>query len=172
MTLEPLLEAPLAIQIHVATILPAALIGAFLLVWRGRGTPLHRLLGKIWIGLMLVSALSSFFIHELRIWQGFSPIHLLSIFVVVGCLRVVWLARHGRIAAHRRLVTQIYVGSILIAGGFTLMPYRIMHAVVFDGSSLPHLLLLVAILTLPWLLWALVQHSLLRPAGGRAKLFS
>lgn len=172
MTLEPLLEAPLAVQLHVATILPAAIIGAFLLIWRGRGTPLHRLLGKTWVALMLISALSSLFIHELRMWNGFSPIHLLSILVIIGCLRTVHLARSGRIAAHRRLVTQIYVGGILIAGGFTLMPYRIMHRVIVDGSSGVQLLALLAVLALPWLLLVVVQHTLRMPARGRAKLFS
>lgn len=172
MTLDPLLEAPLAVQIHVATMLPAAVVGAFLLIWRGRGTPVHRLLGRIWIGLMLISCLSTVFIHELRVWGDFSPIHLLSVLVFVGCLRAVWLVRHGRVAAHRRLVTQMYVGGILIAGGFTLLPYRIMNRVVFEGSSLPQLLALLAAFVLPWLLLFLVQHNVGWRDGTRSKTFS
>ncbi|MBT9372538.1 DUF2306 domain-containing protein [Rhizobium sp. CSW-27] len=172
MTLDPLLEAPLAVQIHVATMLPAAVVGAFLLIWRGRGTPVHRLLGRIWIGVMLISCLSTAFIHELRVWGDFNPIHLLSVLVFVGCLRAVWLVRHGRVAAHRRLVTQMYVGGILIAGGFTLLPYRIMNRVVFEGSSLPQLLALLAAFVLPWLLLFLVQHNVGWRDGTRSKTFS
>jgi len=42
-------------------------------------TPLHRLLGKIWMVLMVITSLSSFFIHQIDLFYGFSPIHLLSI---------------------------------------------------------------------------------------------
>lgn len=83
MTLEPLLNASPAIQIHVATVLPAALLGAHLLL-RPKGTPRHRLLGKIWMALMVVTAASTFFIHELNMFFGFSPIHLLSIATLFG----------------------------------------------------------------------------------------
>ena len=83
MTLEPLLSAPAAIQFHVATIVPAALLGAYLLA-RPKGTPVHRLLGKVWLVLMVVSSASTFFIHAIDVLMGFSPIHLLSVYVIVG----------------------------------------------------------------------------------------
>jgi len=59
MTFEPLLHASIAIQIHVAAVIPAAVLGAYLLL-KPKGTSRHRLLGKIWLSLMLVTALSSF----------------------------------------------------------------------------------------------------------------
>ena len=83
MTLEPLLNAPFAIQFHVATVLPAAVLGAFLLA-RPKGTPSHRLLGKIWLVLMVMTSLSTFFIHGINTVGGFSPIHLLSVYVIAG----------------------------------------------------------------------------------------
>lgn len=135
MTLEPLLHAPLAVQIHVAAVLPAALLGAYLLAAVGKGSARHRLLGKIWLLLMVVTALSSFFIHSLNIWQGFSLLHLLSIFTLTGCWQAYWSARRGHIGMHRRIIISLYLGGIVIAGGFTLLPHRIMHAVVMDGSA-------------------------------------
>ncbi|MCO5730368.1 DUF2306 domain-containing protein [Rhizobium sp. SSA_523] len=167
MTLEPLFTAPLAVQIHVATVLPAAAIGAFLLIWRGRGTPLHRLLGRVWIGLMISTALSSFFIHELNVWRGFSPIHILSLTTIAGCLRAVQLARTGRIAAHKRMVATIYLGGIVIAGGFTLLPYRLMHQVVFEGALPMSPLLLLVALILPCLLFYLIRKQVSDPGSPR-----
>jgi uncharacterized membrane protein len=158
MTLEPLLAAPLAVQIHVATVLPAAVIGAFLLLWRGKGTPTHRFFGRIWVVLMIGSSLSSLFIHELNVWRGFSPIHILSLVTIVGCVYAVRAAMRGDIRAHKKTMTQIYVGGILIAGGFTFAPYRIMNRVVIEGSTTWQLFLATALVFGPWLIFHLRQR--------------
>ena len=134
MTLAPLLSAPLAIQVHVFTVVPAAVLGGYLLLAR-KGTARHRLLGRIWIALMVVTALSSFFIHAIRMIGPFSPIHLLSLITLAGCAQAVRAARRRDLPAHRRAVIGTYAGGIGIAGLFTLLPGRIMHAVFFDGSG-------------------------------------
>ena len=64
----PLLEAPLAIQIHAFAALGAFLLGVAQLA-RVKGTRSHRALGYTWVGLMLLVALSSLLIHELRQWE-------------------------------------------------------------------------------------------------------
>ena len=143
MNLQPLLDAPLAVQIHVAAVLPAAVLGAYILVNR-KGTPAHRLLGKIWMVLMVITSLSSFFIHEIDLFHGFSPIHLLSISVLVGAWRAVTAARAKNIRAHKAAVIGMYFGGIVIAGLFTLIPGRIMNAVVFSGG--PSWILIVTLL--------------------------
>lgn len=130
MNLAPLLDAPLAIQIHVASVLPAAMIGPYLF-WARKGAPLHRLLGKVWLGLMIAAAASSFFIHQINTFMGFSPIHLISVYVLVGAWLAYRSARRHRIKAHKRQVLGLYLGGIVGAGAFTLLPGRIMHAVVF-----------------------------------------
>jgi uncharacterized membrane protein len=135
MTLEPLLDAPLAIKIHVAAVVPAAILGAYLLM-RRKGTPVHRLLGKIWLTLMVITALSSFFIHALNMVYGFSPIHLLSIYVLIASWQAIAAARRHDIARHRRTVTGLYFGGIGIAGFFTLIPGRIMGKVIFSGDEI------------------------------------
>jgi uncharacterized membrane protein len=130
MTLEPLLNASPAIQFHVATVVPAALIGGIMLLMR-KGTSLHRLAGRLWIALMVLTALSSFFIHEINLVGGFSPIHILSVMVLVSAAEVVRSARRRDFVRHQRLVKSLYFGAIGIAGLFTLLPGRIMHEVVF-----------------------------------------
>ncbi len=147
MTLEPLLSAPLAIQLHVATVLPAAVIGAYILA-RPKGTALHRLFGRVWIGLMVVTALSSFFIHTIRLIGPFSPIHALSVFTLIGAFQAVQAARRGDIRAHRRAVLGIYGAGIGLAGLFTLLPGRLMHAVVLTGSPVSGLVAIVLFLAL------------------------
>lgn len=130
MTLEPLLNASPAIQLHVATVVPAALIGGLMLILR-KGTYQHRMAGRLWIALMVLTALSSFFIHEIRLLGDFSPIHLLSIVVLVSAVEVVRSARRRNFVRHQRLVKSLYFGGIGIAGLFTLLPGRIMHEMAF-----------------------------------------
>jgi uncharacterized membrane protein len=130
MNLSPILDAPFAIQLHVATVVPAAVIGPYMF-WVKKGTPIHRLVGKVWLGLMVVAALSSFFIHEINLFMGFSPIHLISIYVIFGAWLAIRNARAHRIAAHKRQVVGLYLGGIVGAGAFTLLPGRIMNKVLF-----------------------------------------
>jgi len=130
MNLAPLLDAPLAIQIHVAAVIPAALIGPYML-WARKGTPIHRLVGKVSLGLMIVVAVSSFFIHQINLIMGFSPIHLISIYVLVGAWLAYRSARRHHIKAHQRQVLGLYVGGIVGAGAFTLLPGRIVNKLVF-----------------------------------------
>ncbi|MGP4686368.1 DUF2306 domain-containing protein [Agrobacterium pusense] len=134
MSLQPLLDAPFAVQLHVATVIPAAIIGAVVL-FSPKGTSLHRLLGKIWVVLMVVTSFSTFFIHELNVFYGFSPIHLMSIFTIYGCLQSVYLARRGDIKRHMRIMQGVYLGGIVIAGGLTFLPTRIMNEVVFGNGG-------------------------------------
>ncbi|KXO76128.1 DUF2306 domain-containing protein [Brucella anthropi] len=139
MNFEPLLHAPLAIQIHVATVLPAAIIG-LLIFMRRKGTRLHKVLGRLWVMLMIVTAISSFFIHQINLVGGFSPIHILSILVLLGCARAVAAARRGQIEMHRRIIKSVYLGGILGAGFFAFMPGRIMNEVAFPyGLKSPFL---------------------------------
>ncbi|UXT41479.1 DUF2306 domain-containing protein [Agrobacterium leguminum] len=142
MSLQPLLDAPFAVQLHVATVIPAAIIGAVVL-FSPKGTPLHRLLGKIWVVLMVVTSFSTFFIHELNVFYGFSPIHLMSIFTIYGCLQSVYFARRGEIKHHMRIMQGVYLGGIVIAGGLTFLPTRIMNEVVFGNGGDDFLTLLV-----------------------------
>ncbi|KQU85909.1 MULTISPECIES: DUF2306 domain-containing protein [Ensifer] len=135
MTFSPLLHASFAVQLHVATVIPAAILGAFLLA-RPKGTRLHRLLGKIWLALMVVTAFSTFFIHEIKLVGGFSPIHLLSIYVLFGSWQTIAAARRHDIPAHRGHVAGMYLGGIVVAGLFTLLPGRLLHASLFSELSI------------------------------------
>jgi uncharacterized membrane protein len=130
MSLAPLLDAAPAIPIHAFAAMAAFALGIVQFA-APKGTLPHRTVGWIWVGLMATVAASSFWIHEIRLFGPWSPIHLLSIFTLVMLPIAVWRARRHRIADHRRIMTMTFVGALVIAGLFTLLPGRIMHAVVF-----------------------------------------
>lgn len=154
MSLEPLLSAPPAIQIHAFAAIAAAILGA-LILFRRKGTPLHRLLGRAWGVLMLIVATSAFFISEIRMWGPFSPIHLLSLVTYAGIGNGIWQIRHGRIAAHAASMQATYIGALLLAGAFTLLPGRRMHAVLFGAESgwMPSLIAIPLVLLLTFVVW-------------------
>jgi uncharacterized membrane protein len=130
MTLAPLLTASPAIQMHAFAALAAFALGAVQLT-APKGTIPHRLFGWLWAGLMLTVVLSSFFIHEIRLWGPWSPIHLLSIFTLVMLPMAVWRARRHDVRRHQRAMVGLFAGALVIAGLFTFLPGRIMHAVLF-----------------------------------------
>ena len=126
----PLLDAQPAIPLHALAALAAFVLGVVQFA-APKGTLPHRTIGWIWVVLMLAVAASSFWIHQIKLWGPWSPIHLLSIFTLVMLPLGVWYAHRHRVVDHRRVMIGIFSGALVIAGLFTLLPGRIMHAVVF-----------------------------------------
>ena len=130
MSLAPLLNAVPQIPIHAFAAMAAFVLGIVQFA-APKGTLPHRTLGWIWVILMATVAVSSFWIHQIRLVGPWSPIHLLSIFVLVTLPLAVWRARRHDVADHRRIMILLFSGALVIAGLFTLLPGRIMQAVVF-----------------------------------------
>jgi len=129
-SLAPLLDVAPAIPLHAFAAMAAFVLGAIQFA-APKGTLPHRTIGWLWVMLMLAVAASSFWIHQIRLWGPWSPIHLLSIFTLVMLPLGVWFAHRHRVAEHRRVIIGIFSGAVVVAGLFTLLPGRIMHAVVF-----------------------------------------
>ena len=132
MDLAPLLNASIPIQLHAFAALGAFGLGAVQLA-APKGTLPHRTVGYIWVGLMLVVAISSFWIHDIRLWGPWSPIHLLSLYALAMLPLGIYYARNHRVRGHKLTMLGLFLGALIIAGGFTLVPGRIMHKVVFGG---------------------------------------
>jgi len=130
MTLAPLLSASPAIQLHAFAAMTAFGLGVVQLA-APKGTLPHRTIGWIWVALMLVVSVSAFFIHQIRLWGPWSPIHLLAIFALVVLPIAVWNAHRHEVQKHRNSMMGLFVGALVIAGAFTFLPGRIMHAVAF-----------------------------------------
>jgi uncharacterized membrane protein len=130
MSLVPLLQSSLTIQIHAFAAMAAFVLGVVQLA-APKGTLPHRTIGWVWVGLMTVVSVSAFFIHDLRVWGMWSPIHLLAIFTLVMLPLAVLNARRHNVISHRRSMIALFTGALVIAGIFTLLPGRIMHRVLF-----------------------------------------
>ena len=115
---------------HALAAMAAVILGGAQLA-SAKGTPQHRALGWIWVGLMGYVAGSSFFISELRLWGAFSPIHLLSIWTLLSLVMAVYHARQGNIRQHKIWMGLLYILALLVTGVFTLWPGRVMHSVLF-----------------------------------------
>jgi uncharacterized membrane protein len=123
------------VQIHVATVLPAFLLGTWQIFASMKGAHPHRVAGYIYLALMTVTSLTALFIHEVMPDApfGFSPIHLLIPVTLLGIFGAIYGARTHRVTLHKYAMIGTYVGGILVAGAFTFVPGRILHAVFFDS---------------------------------------
>jgi uncharacterized membrane protein len=130
MILAPLLQASPVIQVHAFAAMAAFALGIVQLV-APKGTVPHRALGWTWVAIMVVVSVTAFFIHEIRLWGPWSPIHLLAIFTLVMLPLGVWRARRQEIEHHRWIMIGIFTGGLVVAGLFTFVPGRIMHGVAF-----------------------------------------
>jgi uncharacterized membrane protein len=130
MTLAPLLEASPAIQFHAFAAMAAFALGVVQLA-APKGTLPHRTIGFIWVALMAVVAVSTAWVHQIKLWGPWSPIHLLSILTLILLPIAVWRAHVHDVSYHRRAMQGLFFGAVVIAGLFTFLPGRIMHAVAF-----------------------------------------
>jgi uncharacterized membrane protein len=132
MNLAPLLDAAPAIPLHAFAAMGAFVLGLVQFA-APKGTLPHRTIGWIWVLLMALVAISSFWIHQIRLVGPWSPIHLLSIFTLIVLPLAVWKAHRHEVTAHRRAMIFIFTGALVIAGLFTVVPGRIMHTVLFGS---------------------------------------
>lgn len=121
------------VYLHLATVVPAFLIGTYLLLCR-KGTRVHKQLGKIYMLLMLLTAsITLLMTAELGpvILNHFGFIHLFSLLVIYSVPAAFVAARQNDIKLHRNNMIGVYVGGILIAGGFAFVPGRLLHSWLF-----------------------------------------
>ena len=91
------------------------------------------MLGRVWAGLMIVTAISSAFIRTPGAGiagTGFSYIHIFTVWTLVSIPLGIWAIRNDRVRAHRGIMVGLYVG-LLIAGSFTFIPGRLLGNLVF-----------------------------------------
>jgi uncharacterized membrane protein len=120
------------IVLHLAAALAAIAVGALAFAAR-KGSVVHRAAGRSWVLLMLVAAVSSFWIQT----KGhFSPIHLLSVAVPLMLAAGVYFAATGRLVRHRRMMIGIYALGLGVAGLFTLLPDRLLGHLLWTSLGL------------------------------------
>jgi|CXWL01.1.fsa_nt_gi uncharacterized membrane protein len=119
----------LASAIHLAAVAPAVAIGVAQLLMV-KGTRLHKVLGWAWVLAMVVVAVSSFWILELRKGAGWSVIHLLSAWTLVSLACAIWFIRRGNVRAHKSFMVGTLLG-LAGAGLGALAPGRFLAVLLF-----------------------------------------
>ncbi len=127
--LSPLLDVSPAIQAHIAGAVSSFLIGSVLLIGV-KGRTFHRTLGYTWVATMTVTAISSLFITGIN-GHNYSFIHLLSGWTMIVLPMGLAAARRRDIAKHRKEMTGMFFGGMLIAGLFSFLPGRLMWHLFF-----------------------------------------
>ena len=115
----------LAVMIHVATVIPAIPLGGYLLLAR-KGTKRHKVLGKVWTALMVITATAAIWIGD-----GFSFIHLFIPMTFWASYRLIATARAGDMKGHKKEVVNLYLYALMIPGVVSFaIPGRLMNTLL------------------------------------------
>jgi uncharacterized membrane protein len=111
------------LALHLSSAVAALALG-LVIVARRKGTVSHRMLGRTWVALMSLAAVSSFWLTGLR--QGFSVIHLLSIWTLVAMAFAIYFIRKGNVKRHKGFMIGTFLG-LASAGIGALAPGRLLY---------------------------------------------
>ncbi len=118
---------------HLATVVPCFLIGTMLFLI-AKGTKTHVYFGRIYMILMMITALITLFMPAKvgpTILSHFGWIHCFSFLTIYTVPTAYWAIKKGNVKAHKRKMILLYFGAIIIAGGFTFSPGRYLYKVFF-----------------------------------------
>ena len=122
-----------ALATHLVTVIPAVPLGAYVILTR-KGGARHKLLGKIWLSLMFVTAISTIFIRNVNDGQ-FSWIHVFTLLTFIAVPQAILAARQGKIDAHKKHVRNFFIGALVIAGLTAFAPGRTMWQWAFGHPT-------------------------------------
>lgn len=119
---------------HLAAALVALPLGGYQLFRRTKGDARHVLVGRVWVGLMLYVALSSFGLRDLNN-GSFSLLHVLSIVTLVSLALGIWRIRAGDVRAHRGAMTGSWLGLCGAFVGAVAVPDRTLPTFALDHPT-------------------------------------
>jgi uncharacterized membrane protein len=126
--LSVLARVPLAVQIHLATVLICVPLGAYILSGT-KGNMQHKMWGRLWVAAMFVTCISALFIKSFAPVIGpFGVIHLMVLWSLFnlskGMYAIIW---KRDLQGHLRNMQGAYWG-LIIAGLFSFIPGRMLWA--------------------------------------------
>ena len=128
------------IYIHATLALLAVQLGLYIFLTK-KGTKQHRMLGRIWVIFLIIVSLTAIFIQTINPGQ-YSWIHLLIPFTLVSLIYSIWNIKKYKKTkierykySHMYSMIGVYVGALLIAGAFTLMPGRFFMRYYLDNNE-------------------------------------
>lgn len=120
-----------------ATIAFFAIALGLVIFFSAKGTVTHRLMGRVWVISLVIVSTTAIFIQEIEPGQ-YSYIHLLIPFTLGSLVYAIWTIRKFKTTgnvryrnAHVYAMIGVYVGALIVAGAFTLVPGRIFHQLIF-----------------------------------------
>lgn len=128
------------IAIHLTAALAAVVVGPFAIAAR-RGPrqhpALHRALGRAWVALMLVTAISALFIRDYGLPNiaGYTPIHLVVPVTLVSLVGAFWCLARGNVRGHSRIMRTLYFSACVVTGLLTLLPQRFLGRLVWGPDT-------------------------------------
>ena len=121
--------------LHLWTVVPCIFLGPILFAMK-KGSSKHKRIGAVYMLLMLVTATITIFMPAAvgpRLFDHFGFIHLFSVLTLYSVPAALFAIKRGDIRDHKQAMVMLYIGAIVIAGGFTLMPGRYLHQVFFGN---------------------------------------
>ena len=119
--------------VHLSTIGPAFIIASYMMLIK-KGTAQHKFLGRIYMVLMLFTATVTLFMSAQvgpTLFDHFGFIHLLSVLVLYSVPSAYFAIKAGDVKKHKLTMIGLYIGGMLVAGGFTLVPGRFLGDLIF-----------------------------------------
>jgi len=129
MRFDILIDAGPAVVIHTICAFMALGLGIAMFL-RKKGTPSHKVIGKIFVMFMAVTALTALFITGLN-GKYWSPIHLFVPLTFYAIWELFHYVRKGDIKRHEKAVKGLFFGALLIPGIIAMMPGRSLWYVIF-----------------------------------------
>lgn len=122
-------ELALQTQIHIVAAMTALGLG-FVILSLPKGRGWHKPLGWAWVITMAITAASSLFITGLN-GNFYSLIHLLTGWTLIALPMGVFAIRNRNVIGHRRAMTSMFLGGLVVAGALTFLPGRFMFELFF-----------------------------------------
>ena len=113
------------IAVHIAAAVLSLVVGASILLCQ-KGTPRHRLMGRVWVAAMFVTVLSSFGIRELN-HGHLSWVHGLSALTALSLVRAIWAIRRGNVSGHAVAMGGSFIGLVVAGIAAVATPHRLLN---------------------------------------------
>jgi uncharacterized membrane protein len=121
---------PVPVLLHLTAALSALALGIVMLA-RRKGTASHKVLGRVWVALMLAVAISSLWIPR---FLHFTWIHLFTLLTLVSLPLALYRIRTGDVKGHAATMKGLFIGGLVIAGIFTLVPGRLLGNLLWHAA--------------------------------------
>jgi uncharacterized membrane protein len=121
---------PVPVLVHLAAAVSALVLGIVMLA-RPKGTASHKALGRTWVALMLTVAVSSLWIPR---FLHFTWIHSFTLLTLVSIPLAIYRIRTGDVKGHARTMKGLFIGGLVIAGIFTLIPGRMLGNLLWRAT--------------------------------------